>query len=96
MKSIRYISIIICASWLLRLIKPGSDIEWALGFELGFSVDMVMGAPIGYLIGYYINMLLGLALCNYSVTKERYLVGVSLGTLYGLMIVTGEGSLVGL
>ena len=91
MKRIRYISRLTCASFLTRLRKSGSDTAWVMGFNLGFSVDTVMGAPIGSPLGYYINMLLGLELCNYFVTREGYLVGVSLGTIYGLMIVTGEG-----
>ena len=41
-------------------------------------------------------MLLVLELDNSFVTREGYLVGVSLGTLDGSMIFTGEGSLVGL
>ena len=57
---------------------------------------MVMLAPIGYPLGYLINMLLGLALENYFGIREVYLVGVSLDTLYGLMIGTVEGPVVGL
>ena len=57
---------------------------------------MVLGAPVGYPLGYSINMLIGLELENYFGTQEGYLVGVSLATLTGLMIGTGEVSLVGL
>ena len=57
---------------------------------------MILGAPIGYALEYPISMLLGLALENYFGTWEGYLVGVSLGTLSGLMIGTGEGYFVGL
>ena len=57
---------------------------------------MVLGSPVGYPFEDSISMLLGLALDNYSVTWEGYLVGVSLGTLDGLMIGTGKGYLVGL
>ena len=96
MKIIRYIFRITCASWLPLLIKPGSKLGWDLGFELGFSVDMVPVAPVGYPLGHYINTLLGLALDNYFGTWEGYLFVVSLGTLDGLMIGTGEVCLVGL
>ena len=41
-------------------------------------------------------MLLGLVLFNSFGTREGYLVGFSLGTLVGLMIVTREVYLVGL
>ena len=67
-----------------------------MGFELGCSVDMVLGAPVEYPLEYYINMLLGLALENYFRTWERYLVVFSLGTLGRLMIGAVEGFLVGL
>ena len=52
----------------------GSEIDWDMGFELGFSVEMVMGSSVGSPFGYYINMLLGLALENYFRTWEGYLV----------------------
>ena len=42
---------------------------------------------------YSINVLLGLALVNYFVTFEGSLVEVSLVSLAGLMIGTGEGYL---
>ena len=64
----------------------GSEIVWALGFELGSSVDMVLLAPVGSPLGYSINMLLGLALENYFGTWEVSLAGVLLGALDGLMI----------
>ena len=57
---------------------------------------MVLGAPVGSSLVYSIRMFLGLELCNYFVTWKGYLVGVSLCPLDGLMIDTGEGSLVGL
>ena len=57
---------------------------------------MVLEAPVGYPLGYSINMLILLALGNSFGTWEVYLFGVSLDTLAGLMIGTGEGSLVGL
>ena len=63
-------------------------------FEIGFSVDMMVGALVGSPLGYSINMLLVLALFNYFGTWEGYLVGVSLGTLYVLMIGIVEGFLV--
>ena len=56
------------------------------GFELVFSVDMVLLSPVGSPLGYSINMLLDFALVNYFSTWEVYLVGVSLGALDGLMI----------
>ena len=50
---------------------------------------MVLRASVGYPLRYYINMLLVLELYNYFGTCEVYLDGISLGTLAGLMIVTG-------
>ena len=44
--------------------KYGFDIGWALIFELGFSVDMMLIAPVGYPLGYSINIFLGLVLEN--------------------------------
>ena len=60
-----------------------------MGFELGFSVDMVLGAPVGTSLGYSINMLLGLILYNYFGTWKGSLVVISLGALDGLIIDTG-------
>ena len=57
---------------------------------------MVLKSPVGYPLGYSINMLILLALVNSFGTWEVYLFGVSLDTLSGLIIGTGEGSLVGL
>ena len=57
---------------------------------------MVLRAPFGYSLGCSIDILHGLELVNYVGTQEEYLVGVSLGTLSGLMIGTGEGYFVGL
>ena len=59
------IFILTCASWLPRLIIYGSELVWDVGFDLGLSVVMVLGAPIGYPRGYSINILIGLALFNY-------------------------------
>ena len=56
---------------------------------------MVLGAPIGYPLGYSINMLIGLELENYFSKREGSLVEVSLETLTGLMIGTGEVSFLG-
>ena len=67
-----------------------------MGFELRYSVDMVLGAPVGYSLGYSINMLLGLILYNYFGTWKGSLVVISFGPLDGLMIYTKEGSLVSL
>ena len=94
MKIIRYICGLTCASFHPNLRTSGSDLGWALVFEIGFSVDIVLEAPIGYPIGYSINLLLSFSLDNSFVTWEVYLVGVSLGILTGLMIGTVEGSLV--
>ena len=74
----------------------GYDLGWYLVFELGLSFFMVMVAPVGSPLGYSINMLLGMALFNYFVTWEGYLVGVSFGPLDRFMIVTGKVYLVGL
>ena len=62
MKIIRYICRVTCSSWIPRLRTSGSNIGWDLGFELGFSVDIVLGAPVGSQLGYSINIFLGLAL----------------------------------
>ena len=53
-----------------------------------------MGSPVGSQLENPVSILLGLALGNSFVTWEGYLVGVSLDTLVGLVIGTGEGSLV--
>ena len=65
MKSIRYLCRITCASCISHLITSGSEIGWPLGFELVFSVGMVLVSPVGYPIGDSVNMLLDLTLCNY-------------------------------
>ena len=96
MNIIRFLCRLNCASWLPCLRSYVSELGCDIGFELGLSDVMVMGAPAGYLLVYSINMFLGLKLGNYFGTREGYLVGVSLVTLNGLMIVTGEGSLFGL
>ena len=57
---------------------------------------MVLVAPIGYLLGYFIKMLIVLLLETSFGTWEGSLVKVSLGTISGLMIGTGEGYFVGL
>ena len=94
MKSIRYLFRLTCDSWILCLRTSGSELGWALVFELGFSVGMVLGEPVEYILGYSINMLLVLALDNYFVTRDRYLVWFLLGLLVGLVIGIREGSLV--
>ena len=65
-----------------------------MGFELSFPAGMVLVAPVVYPFGYSINKFLGLALDNSFGTWELYLVGLSLGTLAGLLIGNVEGSLV--
>ena len=67
----------------------GYELAGDMGFELGFSVDMVLGAPVGTSLGYSINMLLGLIPYNYSGTCKGSLVVISLVPLDGLMIYTG-------
>ena len=81
---------------LPRLRKSGSELGWALVFELVLSVDMVLIEYVGYPLGYSINMLLVLDLDNSFETWEGSLVGVSLGPLDGLIIGTGEVYIVGL
>ena len=56
---------------------------------------MMLGAPFGYPLGYSINMFIGLELENYFSKREGSLVEVSLETLNGLMIGTGEVSFLG-
>ena len=65
-----------------------------MGFEPGLPVGMVLGSLVGFPLGYPINMLLGLSLFNSFGIWEGYLVEVSINTLVGLMIGTGERSLV--
>ena len=65
MNIIIFIFRLMCASWLPPLRASMSELGWALGFKLGFSVCVVLGAPVGYPFGYSINMFLGLALDNY-------------------------------
>ena len=96
MKSISYLWRLTCAYWLPHLITYGSGIGWVQGFEPGLQAVLVLVEPVGYSLGYSIGMLLDLSLRNYFGPLERYLVGVSLGPLPGLMIVNREGSLVGL
>ena len=50
---------------------------------------MVLGVPVIYPLEETISMLLIFALAKYFVTWEGYFVGISLGTLDGLMIGTG-------
>ena len=76
------------------MIKSGSDLEWDLGFELGFSVKMLLGVFVGSSLGYSINMLLHMELFNPFGTWEGYFYRVSIRTLVGLIIITGEGYLV--
>ena len=92
--SIRFICILTCEYWIPRLKPSGYDLGWALLFEPGFSFVMVLRSLVWYPLGYSINMFLGLALRNYFVTWEVYLVGVSLGTLAVLIISIWEGYLV--
>ena len=94
MKIIIYLCTLTCVSWLPRLSISGSELGWALVFELSLSYGMALGSPVGSPIRYYINIFLVLTLCNYIGIWEGYLVGVSLRTMSGSMIGTGEGSLV--
>ena len=57
---------------------------------------MVLVVLVGYSLVYSISIVLGLSLGNSFDTWEVSLVEVSLGTLAGLMICTGELYLVGL
>ena len=38
------------------------ELGWALVFECGLPVGMVLGSPVGYPLVYSINMLLGFSL----------------------------------
>ena len=91
-----FLCIITCASWLTFLRESGSEFVWDLVYEWCLSVGMFLGATVGSSLEYLIIMLLVLSLRNYSGTWELYLVGLSLGTLAGLLIGTVEGYLVGL
>ena len=72
------------------------EIGWDLGFELGSSVCMLLGATFGIPLEGSITMLFVLALVNYFGICEGYLVVFSLVTMGELAIGTGEGSMVGL
>ena len=93
MKSIIYLCRLTCASCLPLLRTSGYEIVWALGFELGSSVDMVLLSLVGFLFVYYISMLLVLALVHSLCAWEVYLVGVFfvdvlfLGYIYALILV---------
>ena len=67
-----------------------------LGFDLVNSVVMENKSSVAYPLGGPIIMFLGLSLGNYIGIREGYLVKVPLDSLDGLMVVTWEGSLVGL
>ena len=71
----------------------GSELVWDLVFEIEFSSGMVMVVPVVFPLGYTIIILLGLVLNNSFGTWEGSLVVVSLGTLSGFIIDTGEGFL---
>ena len=94
MRIIRYIWILPCFSWLPSLIPYGSEREWALGFELGFSVDMVLVAPVGSPLGYSTDIFPGLVIDNYFGTGEVSLGVLSLVTLARWVVETVEGYLV--
>ena len=89
-------TIVICLCACFIELYYRSELGWDLGFEIGFSVDIALGAPVGSPLVYSINMLLGLELFDYFVTRKVSLVGVSLGPMYGLMLGTGEEYLAGL
>ena len=89
-KSIIYLCRLTGASWIPLLRTYGSELGWALGFELGLSDGMVLGAIFQSSIGYSINMFPVLEICHYFGTWEGYLVGFSIGRMAGLMIGTGE------
>ena len=93
-RNIRYIWRLTCVSWLPTLITSGSELGWNLGFELGFSVNMVLVAPVGSPLGYSISILLVLVIDNYSGTWESSLGVFFLHTLAGWVVGTGEGYLV--
>ena len=69
----------------------GSELVWDLVFEIEFSSGMVKVVLVVFPLGYTIIILLGLVLNNSFGTWEGSLVVVSLGTLSGLIIDTGEG-----
>ena len=94
MNSIIFFRRLTCANRLLCLRASRSEIIWAVVFELGLSVGMVLVAPVESLLQFSIRMLLVLELCNYFLAWEGSLVGFSLFTLGVLMIGTGEGYLV--
>ena len=76
------------------MITSGSELGWNLGFELVFSVDMVLVVPVGYPLGYSIDIILGFTIDNYIGTLKGSLVVVSLHTLSGSVVGIGEGYLV--
>ena len=84
------------ASWIPCLRISISVNGWYLGFDLRFSVVVVMGAPLSPPLVYSMNMLIGLVLINSFGKWEGLFVEVSLGTPDRLMIGTVEGYLIGL
>ena len=95
MNNIRYLCGINRESWIPCLRASGSNLVWALGFELGMSVGMEIISPVGYPLESSILALIILSLSNFFSTWEEYLVGSLPGVLGGFMIGTWEGSLVG-
>ena len=59
--NIEYLFRLTCASCIPRLRTSWSELSWALVYEHGFLVGMVMVEPVGYPLRYSSNMLLGLA-----------------------------------
>ena len=65
MNIITFICRIDCDSWIPNSRESGYDLEWAMVFEPGYSIVMVLLSPVGYPLEYSIKMLLGLALGIY-------------------------------
>ena len=84
------------ASYIPIFIVSLSRILCALVFKIVCSFDMVLGLPVVFPLEGSIIMFLILEVENFFCTWELSLAGVSLESLGGLMVVTVEGSLVGL
>ena len=46
MNSIIFLCKLTCDSWIPSLRESGYELIWAMGFEIGSSVHMVLGAPV--------------------------------------------------
>ena len=62
MEIVRYLCTLTCASWIPRLRTYGFGIGWYMGFEIVFTVVMVVVAPVESPLVYFINISIYLAI----------------------------------